>query len=262
MSDAVPVNPITMPSIKKVDLDQPWRWLAAGWEDFRKAPGVSLPYGVAFAIAGYLVTAAIWFFDVFYLVLPLTAGFMLLGPLLGVGLYDTSRRLQRGEPVSFAQSLSAWRRNAPQIGLMSLALMLFLLAWIRLATIIFALFFSANPPRPEALYLLDVFFSAESIPFLIVGTLVGGVLAVAVFTISVISIPLLLDRDVNVITAIVASFEAVRQNFWTMMLWGWLIVLFVGAGLVTAYFGLILTLPLIGHASWHVYKAVVVWDDD
>ncbi|MCG8358384.1 MAG: DUF2189 domain-containing protein [Kiloniellales bacterium] len=261
MTDTVPVSAITMPSIKKIDLDQPWRWLSAGWEDLRKAPTVSLSYGIVFALAGYVLTAAIWVFEVFYLVLPLMAGFMLLGPLIGVGLYDTSRRLAQGEPVGLGYALTAWRRNAPQIGLMCLVLMLFLLAWIRIATLIFALFFSDNPPRPEPLFLLDVFASADSLPFLAFGTLVGGVLAAGVFAISVISIPLLIDRDVNVITAIVASFESVRQNFWTMALWAWLIALFVGAGLITGYLGLIITLPLIGHASWHVYKSVIVWDD-
>ena len=261
MSDTTQVSPIVMPNIRKVDLDQPWKWLSAGWTDLRKAGSVSLPYGIVFAVAGYALTAAIWVFETFYLVLPLAAGFMLLGPLAGVGLYDTSRRLEQGQAVTIGTALIAWRKNAPQIGLMGLVLMLFMLAWIRIATIIFALFFSGAPPRPEPFFLLDVFVSAQSIPFLIVGTLVGGVLAVAVFAISAVSIPLLLDRDANVITAIVASFEAVRQNFWPMALWARLIVLFVGAGIVTAYVGLIVTLPLIGHATWHVYRSVVVWDD-
>ena len=144
---------------------------------------------------------------------------------------------------------------------MGLLLTLFFLAWLRLATLIFALFFSASPPRPEPLYLLDVFVSTTAIPFLAVGTIVGGALAALVFAISAISIPILLDRDVNVMEAVIISFEAVRRNFWTMMLWAWLIVLFVGAGIATGYLGLALTMPLIGHATWHVYRAVVVWDD-
>ena len=144
---------------------------------------------------------------------------------------------------------------------MALVLMLFMLAWVRFAMILFALFFSDNPPRPEPLFLLDVFASAESIPFLVVGTIIGGVLAAVVFAISAISVPLLVDRDVNVFTAIVASVEAVRQNFWTMALWAWLIALFVAAGIITDYLGLIVTLPLVAHASWHAYKALVVWDD-
>lgn len=262
MTETVPITTIALPKIRKIDADHPWQWLSAGWADMRRVPSVSLIYGLVFAIAGYAVTATIWVFGQFYLVLPLVAGFMLLGPILGVGLYDTSRRLGAGEPTGLGRALTAWRRNGAQIALMALVLMLFSLAWIRFATILFALFFSENPPRPEPMFLLDVFVSAESIPFLVVGTAIGGVLAAAVFAISAISVPLLVDREVNVFTAIVASVEAVRQNFWAMALWAWLIALFVAAGLITGYLGLIVTLPLVGHASWYAYKSLVVWDED
>ena len=262
MTDTTSVAPIELPKLRKIDADQPWQWLSAGWADMRRVPSVSLAYGLAFAIAGWVLTAAIWIFDQFYLVMPLAAGFMLLGPILGVGLYDASRRLEKGQSTSLGQALTAWRGNAPQIALMGLVLMLFMLAWVRFATILFALFFADNPPRPEPMFLLDVFASAESIPFLTVGTIIGGLLAAAVFAISAISVPLLIDKDVNVITAIITSFEAVRRNFWTMALWAWLIALFVAAGIITGYFGLIITLPLIGHASWHAYKSLVIWDSD
>lgn len=248
------------PAVRRVDLDRPWGWLAAGWRDMRRAPGVCLGYGLIFAAAGALLSGLVWFYDVFYLVLPLTAGFMLMGPILAVGLYEVSRRLEAGEPVSLGDALVAWRRNASQIGLMGLGLMLFLLAWIRLATLIFALFFSSNPPRPEgALFIVDVFLSVESLPFLVVGTLVGGILAALVFAFSVISIPLLLDREVNIFVAVSTSVAAVRRNFWTMALWAWLIVIFVGVGLATAYVGLIVTVPLIGLATWHAYRDSVDW---
>lgn len=260
MADTTPVSTLVMPKLRKVDLDEPWRWLSAGWADLRRAPSVSLPYGILFVVMGFVLTALIWIYEAFSLVLPMAAGFMLIGPLLGVGLYETSRRLESGEAVSLMTALTAWRRNIGQISLMGLLLTLFFLAWLRLATLIFALFFSANPPRPEPLYLLDVFASTTALPFLAVGTLVGGALAALVFALSAISIPILLDRDVNVMEAVIISFEAVRRNFWTMALWAWLIVLFVGAGIITGYLGLALTMPLIGHASWHVYRAIVVWD--
>ena len=249
------------PHVRSIDLDRPWAWLAAGWRDLRRAPAVCLSYGLLFAGAGALLSALIWFYDLFYLVLPLTAGFMLMGPILAIGLYEVSRRLETGETTSLGEAVGAWRRNVTQVGLMGVALMLFLLAWIRLATLIFALFFSSNPPRPEmALFIDDVFLSIESLPFLIVGTTVGGVLAALVFAISAVSIPLLLDRPANVFTAITTSLAVVRQNFWTMALWAWLIVVFVGVGLATAYVGLVVTVPLIGLATWHAYRDAVAWD--
>lgn len=262
MSDVAPASGVSVPRIRKQDLDRPWQWLNAGWADFRRAAPISLVYGLACSLAGAVLTAVIWAFGWFYLVLPLMAGFMFMGPLLAVGLYYVSRELSAGRKPRLADTLVAWRGNAQQIAYMGLALMLFLLAWIRIAQIIFALFFAENPPRPEVLFVVDVFLSAESIPFLFFGTLVGGVLAAIAFAISAISLPLLVDKPENVLTAIATSVAAVRENFWVMALWAWLIVLFIAAGVATFYVGLIVTMPLIGHATWHAYQDLVAWDED
>lgn len=266
MTEAVPVFSTPSPKIRRVGLDRPWAWLAAGWGDLRKAPAVSLGYGLVFALAGFVILALVWAAGIstesyggFFIALPLTAGFMLVGPIMAVGLYEVSSRLARGEAVSLGIALSAFKRNPAQIGLMGLALMLFLLFWIRLATLIYALFFAGNPPDPNNL-VMDVFFSAESIPFLIVGVSVGAVLAALVFAISAVSIPMLLDHNVNVILAIATSVAAVRHNIAPMAVWAALIVLFTGAGLVTAYLGLVVALPLIGHATWHAYRDLVEQD--
>ncbi|MBC7134515.1 MAG: DUF2189 domain-containing protein, partial [Oceanibaculum nanhaiense] len=135
-------------------------------------------------------------------------------------------------------------------------LMLVLLAWIRLAFLIFALFFGTQPPSWELL-ISSTLLSAEGLPFLIVGTLVGGVLAALTLAISVISIPLLLDRDVNAVTAVLASLKAVARNPLMMIGWGALVTLFIGAGIAVAYVGLLITFPLIGFASWHAYRDLV-----
>jgi uncharacterized membrane protein len=258
--DAIPGPGGSGATIRPVGSEQPWTWLAHGWQDLCRAPSVSLAYGIVFSVAGLVLTGAIWLIDAFYLVLPLAAGFLLMGPILSVGLYEVSRRLAAGEAVSLAAALTAWRKNAVQIALLGLALVLFLMAWMLLAMIIFALFFSDRLPDP-ANFISEVFFSRESIPFLIVGTGVGAVLATLVFAISAVSIPMLLDRDVDVLTAVVTSLTAVRGNPGVMAVWAGLIVLFIGAGLVTAYLGLIVTLPLIGHAAWHAYRDLVGFAD-
>ena len=251
-----------LPAIRKVDRDQPWIWLAAGWRDLRKAGGVSLAYGAFYAVLGFALTTYLWLSDVLYISLPLAAMFTLIGPLLAVGLYQISRDLDDGRPISLLRSLTAWRANPGQIAFMGVVLLLFALAWMRLAFLIFMLFFGHAPMGPEALLMIDRFLAVDSIPFLIVGTSVGAVLAMIVFTISVVALPMLLDDpDSNVITAIATSVNAVRKNFWTMALWAWLIAVFIGVGLLTAYIGLIVTLPLIGHATWHAYRDVVVRED-
>lgn len=245
------------PGIRRVALDQPWVWLTKGWSDLRRAPAVSLAYGAVFALAGWLVTAGMWSLGWIYAVLPLASGFLLVGPILAVGLYEVSRRLAAGEPVGFDAVLAAFKANGSQIALMGVALLLFLFAWIRLAVLIFMLFFGIEPPNLDRL-VDEAFFSADSLPFLIFGNTVGAVLAGLVFAISAVSIPLLLDRpQANVVDAITTSVAAVFANVKVMLFWAALIVLFIGAGLATLYVGLIVTLPLIGHATWHAYKDLI-----
>ncbi len=249
------------PKIRNIDPDQPWSWLSAGWNDLRRAPVPSLAFGITYSVAGMILTALVVIYDVFYLTAPLLAGFMLLGPILAVGLYQISRRLEQGQQVGLGDVLTAWRDNPAQIAYMGLTLMLFLLAWMRIAQLIFALFNSYAPPPVEPIDFINFLLSTERIPFLLTGSVIGGVLAVIVFAISAISIPLLLDRkEMHVIHAMVISVKAVRANLWPMLLWAWLVAMFIGVGLATAYVGLIVTLPLIGHATWHAYKDIVDWD--
>ena len=242
--------------VQRVGIDQPWEWLSAGWQDFRRTPGVSLTYGVAFVAVSFLLTLGLWLVDLFYLVLPLAAGFMFVGPVVAVGLYEVSRRVERGQVVTLHGALTAWRANPGPIATMGLVLMLFLLAWIRLAFLIFALFFGTTPPSWEHL-VTTLLFTTDGIPFLIVGIAVGGALAAVVFAMSAVALPALLDRDIGALSAVATSVAAVLQNWRVMIGWGALIVLFTAAGLVTFYVGLAVALPLVGHASWHAYRGLV-----
>ena len=243
--------------IAEVGLDHPWVWLAKGWADMRAAPAVSFGYGMLVVVVGMGLTALLYLFGVFYLVLPLAAGFMLVAPILAVGLYEVSRRLEKGEGVTMATPPQAWRHNLGQLAILGLVLMLFLLVWIRIATLIFVLFFPYTPLEFGA-FMATVFFSWDSVPFLLVGCGIGAVLAALVFAIAAISAPMLLDRDVGALTAIAVSVRAVHRNWKTMLVWAVLIALFTGAGLVIFYIGLALTLPLVAHASWHAYRDLVV----
>jgi uncharacterized membrane protein len=256
MAEAVPIGS-PAPRVRKVELERPWAWLAAGWRDLVGAPAISLAYGIFFAVIGWAVTFGLWWLDLIYLILPLTAGFLIMGPILAVGLYEVSRRRERGERPTFADALAAYRANPTQIAFMGVTLLLLFLAWVRVAVMIFFLFFGLQPPS-LADFLGQVFFSSGSLPFLIIGTAAGAVLAALAFGLSAVSIPLLLDRPhEHVVTAIATSFKVIMDNPATMLFWAVLIVLFVGAGLVTLYLGLIVTLPLIGYATWHAYCDLV-----
>lgn len=261
MSDAVPVFMSPSPRIRRVSVDRPWVWLGKGWDDIRRARQSSLAYGVAIVAASYLVLAVLAYFESLYALLPLAAGFMLVGPLLAAGLYDTSRRLEAGEPADFATTAKALGRNPEHLAYMGLVLMVLNLFWTRMALLIFALFFGA--PRHTVRELVDLtLFSPDSLPFLLVGSAVGAILATITFTVSAISIPMLLDkRDCSVWTAIATSFVAVRENWKPMLLWAALIVAFTGFGMVPFFLGLAITLPLIGHATWHAYRDLVIDGD-
>jgi uncharacterized membrane protein len=261
MNNAVPVDSRSSAAIRHVEFERPWRWLAAGWRDLMAAPATSLAYGVVFALAGYLITVGLFAADIFYLVLPMTAGFMIIGPFAATGFYEISRQRQAGRRAPLREVFGAWRRNPSQIALMGVALLLILIFWARIAALIFMLYYGVgNVPSVDKL-LVETFLQPSSIPFLIFGTAVGGVLAAATFAISAVSIPMLVDRPrCNVIDAIVTSVKAVLANPRAMALWGLLIVVFVGAGLVTLYVGLVVALPLIGHATWHAYKDLVQID--
>lgn len=257
MSDVVSVFVGPSPKVRLIGLDRPWAWLAAGWRDLLAAPGVSLVYGAIFSGAGFLMTVGAWLAGLSYLTLPLLAGFMLVAPILAVGLYEVSRRLETGQPTTLEVAVTAWRANRTQVALLGVLLMLFLLAWIRIATLLFALFFSKSPPSLDDL-LVQIVASADGLPFLVVGTLIGAGLAALVFAISAVSVPMLLDQPTNVFAAVATSFVAVRHNLRPMGLWAILIVIFTGLGLATFCIGLIVALPLIGHATWHAYRDLVL----
>ncbi|HEX6979510.1 MAG TPA: DUF2189 domain-containing protein [Alphaproteobacteria bacterium] len=244
------------PRVRRIPPDRPWLWLAKGLDDLRRAPDVSLAYGLGLAAVSIVLTAGLAVFGLYYLILPLTAGFFLIAPLLAVGLYEASRRLEIGLPVAFGTTVGAWRRNPTQIGLMGVMLLLIHLFWVRVATLLFALFFHEQAPGLEAL--IDaLFFSPVSLPFLITGSLIGAAFAALVFSIGAISIPMLLDRDVHVVAAMTTSWSAVLANWKPMALWAALIVVLTVLGFATFCLGLAIALPLVGHATWHAYRDLV-----
>jgi uncharacterized membrane protein len=256
VSEAIEVFPTPSPKVRLVPMDRPWVWLAEGWRDLVRAPRVSLAYGVVLVVLSFVITLGFYLADALYLLLPATAGFMLVAPILAVGLYETSRRLATGEPISLGIAIGAWRRNTSQIVAFGLILMLAHLFWIRVAMLLYPLFFTGGYPASSDLISV-VFFSPVSLPFLIVGTIIGAGLAALVFAVSAVSIPMLVDREVGAISAIATSVVAVRANLRAMMLWAALIVGFTALGLALLYVGLAVTLPLIAHASWHCYKDLV-----
>lgn len=248
--NGVAVAPIP---VRQIGSDRPWRWIAAGAEDLRRAAPVSLGYGATWVVLSFIISAGLFSAGLFYWLLPAIAGFMFAGPLVAVGTYDISRRLATGDTPTLGHAFGAWRINTMQLALMGMALMIFMIAWLRLAAILFALFFGTQTPNPQELY-SALLLTPNGLGMIAVGTAIGAVLSFGAFAISVIAIPMLVDRDVSVLEGIEASVRCVALNFRPMLLWAAILTLFMLVGMLTFFVGLILVVPLLGHASWHAYQ--------
>jgi uncharacterized membrane protein len=249
----------TLPQVNQVTLDHPWQWLAHGWRDLTRAPIFSLSYGAVFALVSALLSIGLIYGQWFFLIPPTAAGFFLVAPWLGIGLYQISESLDQGRPVQFCQAWKAWKRNEVHLAAMGVTLLLILLGWILAANLIFALLFDRLVP-PWDSFIATVFLSGKSPLFLFTGIAVGALIAGATFTITVVSVPMLMDQQVDLMTAMQTSVLSVRNNLKPMLLWACLIVMFVGIGLATFYVGLIVAMPLVGHATWHAYRDLVQAD--
>lgn len=242
--------PFVWPEVRTVDARAPWRWLRAGWDDLRAAPAASLFYGAVLALMGFLITR----YYAGAVGLALTTGFLLVGPFLVFGLYDISRRRGRGETVTLASTLTAWKVNLPSIGFYALILTLSLAVWIRVSVVVVALFFPDGTPTLRE-FLVDLGRAPDAWIFLVAYAAAGAGLALLVFATSVVSLPMLLDREkMDCVSAMIVSFNVLRKNFRTMLLWGAIIVVLTGLGFATLYLGLIVALPVVGHAAWHAYR--------
>lgn len=245
--------------VRPISTDRPWRWLTLGWRDLLANKPVALAYGGALALFGWILTWILFETGAPWAVLPATAGFFILAPLLGAGLYETARRRQEGLETTLQEALAGFRRNGAQIAMMGALLLLIHLFWVRIAGLIFALFFGIDfaPELHELPFRMAQ--SPQFLPFLIIGTGVGFVLAAATFAVTALSIPMLVHKpDITFLEAVTVSIQGVLTNWKAMALWAGLITLFTGLALVPFFLGLVVAMPLVGFASWHAYRDVVV----
>ncbi len=242
------------PDIREVGPAAPLEWLRAGLGDLRATPGPSLFYGGVIALMG---AALVELTGHGAIQIGLLTGFLIVGPFLAIGLYDISRRRQRGETVALGPTLTAWRPNLGAIGFYAVILALLLAVWIRVSVVVVALFFTGGVPKLETI-LADIMATQDGWFFAAAYVAAGAGFALLVFATSVVSLPMLMDREhSDTVSAMITSVNAVRRNFMPMLLWGGLIMLLTALGFASFFVGLVVVIPVIGHATWHAYRELV-----
>jgi uncharacterized membrane protein len=251
------LSSVTDLKVEQVPFDAPWAWLAAGWRDLWSAPGISLSYGAAVAGLSAVLVFALLAGGLESLTLALAGGFLLVGPAAAVGLYEVSRRLEDGQSLQPMAVLTRGLQAPGQLGFFGAVLAFVYGVWVQLALLLFMLFFGSQPLPPASEFVASLLLTTHGLGLLVIGTMIGGLLAALVFAISVISVPLLMTQRIDAVTAIVTSLQAVRLNPKPMALWAGLIAGFMVLGLATVFAGLVIAFPLIGHATWHAFRDLV-----
>ena len=228
--------------------------LRAGWRDFMAAPLYGLFFSGVYVLGGWLIVWAVSAKGQLWWTLPASAGFPILGPFIACGFYEISRRLEAGESLTNPGILTViFRQKDRQIPSMAAVVVVFFLFWNFLAHMIFALFLGTKA-MTNITTSLDVFLTPAGLTMLAVGTGVGAVFAGVLFSLTVISLPLLLDREVDFVTAMITSFQTVTANPVVMLVWGAIIAGMLFAGMALWFLGLFVVLPVLGHATWHLYR--------
>lgn len=227
---------------KELELADPIKWLSLGLQDWQRAPLISLFYGLIFAFIPWVITYWVALTGWHLVILPAIVCFMLIGPFLAAGLYDVSWEIEKKHTPSLRHSLRAIRRNTVNEWAFGVMLMIFMIFWLRVASLIHALY----PPYLDP-NLTNLF------PFLVIGVIVGVIFTAIAFFITAFTQPILMERQVDLATAVLTSINAVWLNKMPMMVWSGIIFSTVAIGFVTGFIGFIFLMPLIGYASWHAY---------
>lgn len=256
----IPVLVPPLPRAKTWKRDVPnaaaLQWLSAGWKDFKINPGASLGYGLLVYLVSVATTVGLFVFGWDYILFPAFAGFMVMGPILGIGLYEKSKRISEGQPVSLLNMMLVKPKSGGQVLFAGALLVMLTLLWMRAAVIIYALFFGVRPFPGLDHIVATLLTTGTGYAMLLVGSAVGGLFSAFAFAVSAFSIPMLLDQRVDALTAMGTSMALVWHNLPVMLTWAAIMLALIVLSLATGLLGMIVVFPVLGHATWHSYRTM------
>ena len=243
--------------IRKIEVADVLHCIVEGVRDFKRAPFYGMFFGAVYAVGGLIIVWAAFALDYPYLAYPFTMGFALFAPFGAAGVYEISRRLDIGEPLSWRSIIgSAWGRSGKELAWLAIVSLFTLIIWLDLAVFIFLAFYGADIPAFPQL-LASLFSTAYGVAFVLVGNGLGAMIALFVFSITAIAPPLVVDRDVDFVTAMTTSARAVLANPRPMLAWAIVIGAALAIAFVTAFAALLVIFPLLGHTTWRLYRRVI-----
>lgn len=247
-------RPLGVPKLGRIDTALLKNALGLAWRDLRTAPMYGLFFAGIYVAIGWAVVGVAYQTGQTYWMVLAVAGFPIIGPFAAVGLYEVSRRLDLGIPLNWSEVLAViFHQRTRQLPSISAVVIVILLFWFFLGHMIFALFLGLSV-MTNISSSFEVYLTPNGLMMLAVGTTVGAAFSLLVYMITVIALPLLLDREVDFVTAMITSFQTVLQNFPVMIGWALFIAVATFVAMIPAFVGLLLIMPLFGHASWHVYR--------
>lgn len=253
-----PTKLATMPIVNSITWGDIASSLKQGMMDFINAPLYGLLFGAIFAGGGVAIVAILTYLDAIWMTLPIAIGFPLIGPFVAAGLYEVSRRLDANQKLTWVGVLfTVFQQRERQMGWMAFVVLFIFWIWIYQIRILIALFLGFNTPSTLSGFVEIVFTTQAGLLFLMTGTIVGAVLALFLFAATVIAMPLLLDTELDFVTAMITSFKSVSTNLVPMIIWGLLVTLLAILAMIPAFLGLIIVFPILGHATWHLYTKTI-----
>lgn len=243
------LNPLTFSDLRAA--------LHAGWQDFRHEPGIGIAISLLFVAGGWLIAWQMNAPGQHWWVFALTLGFPLIGPFAAVGFYEISFRRARGDSLGWGQVLGVvLKQSHGQVPSMAVIMILMFMIWSFMAHMIFGLFLGLSA-MTNIMTSYQVLLTPNGLVMLGVGTLAGAALSFVIFCNTVIGLPMVVDKDIDIVTAMIASWQTVLGNFAVMLGWAVLIVVLLALGMATGFLGLIVVLPVLGHATWHLYERAI-----